>query len=405
MEKVENKAYLEYADIIFSALGTTKEGTGCFAWRNIENNFRAIQERPKLEKLRLTLHNLCVNGFLDAKDGKLEGWINLTQSGADYLAGGPLTVNKVDFKQYVDLNEPADVQFNNLWSMIGEQGIALFYIKGPTFLNMIKPYIKEEYIPEYMQYMEDRRKNEQSTSRRIWYRELYKKLPSVSIPSFLDDISYAVKITYFFKEDDDLELKEYVEKKLEQTEDLIQSCVPELPSLQIDEANTKKTPDELFLIAMEICNAFKGLIENNRMYKLLYNDDDTPKDETASQLLFYSIAMGFCKKYDVDINRESDPGIGELDFKFSVGNRSKVVIEMKLSTNGQLIHGYEKQLPAYLRAEDIKRGILVVIQTTKDKPASLKKIEEDYAIAVKNPNHEVDLVVIDATPRPSASKL
>lgn len=89
-----------------------------------------------------------------------------------------------------------------------------------------------------------------------------------------------------------------------------------MPELNIPENNQKKTPWELLAVATEICNSFKSVVENNRMYKLLYNDDGTPKDETAAQLLFYTSALGYCKKYNVDINRESDPGIGELDFKF-----------------------------------------------------------------------------------------
>ena len=169
--------------------------------------------------------------------------------------------------------------------------------------------------------------------------------------------------------------------------------------------NKKQTPEELLSITLEICNAYKSLIENNRMYRLLYNDDNTPKDETAAQLLFYTAAQGYCKKYDVDLNRESDPGIGEMDFKLSVGSASKVIIEMKLSSNSTLFHGFEKQLPAYLRAEETKYGVFLVLQMHKTVEPQLEKVQSLYNTIKDNPDNALRLISIDATPKPSASKI
>ena len=158
-------------------------------------------------------------------------------------------------------------------------------------------------------------------------------------------------------------------------------------------------------ITLEICNAYKSLIENNRMYKLLYNDDGSPKDETAAQLLFYTVAQGYCKQYDVDLNRESDPGIGEMDFKLSVGSASKVVIEMKLSSNGTLYHGFKGQLPAYLRAEETKYGVFLVLLMKKEPESQLTKVQALYDTITDQPNNSLHMVCVDATPKPSASKV
>lgn len=104
--------------------------------------------------------------------------------------------------------------------------------------------------------------------------------------------------------------------------------------------------------------------------------------------MFYTVAQGYCKQYDVDLNRESDPGIGEMDFKLSVGSASKVVIEMKLSSNRTLYHGFEKQLPAYLRAEETKYGVSLVLQVNKEPEAQLTK---DKVSIVRSKKRQVDL--------------
>ena len=107
----------------------------------------------------------------------------------------------------------------------------------------------------------------------------------------------------------------------------------------------------------------------------------------------------------MDLNRESDPGIGEMDFKLSVGNSSKIIIEMKLSSNSSLYHGFEKQLPAYLRAEETKYGVFLILQMNKTPEAQLTKVQALYETEKDNANHSLCLICIDATPKPSASKI
>jgi hypothetical protein len=328
----------------------------------------------------------------------------LTKKGADYLQGGPLTVNKVNFNQYVDFNKTDAEQFDELWMMIGDENNAPFYIKGPTFLNMIRPYLNE-YVGDYMTYIDKRRNKELSTSRRIWYRELYLKIPVDKREEFLNDLSYAVSLSYINPEEVDADYVSLYNEKLDVVEAEFAKEVPQLPELNIADENKKQTPEELLSIALEICNAYKSLIENNRMYRLLYNDDETPKDETAAQLLFYVVAQGYCKKYDIDLNRECNPGIGEIDFKLSIGNKSKVIIEMKLSSNNSLYHGYEKQLPAYLRAEETKYGIFLVLQMNNDSGKQLERVKALYNSIKDNSGATLRLICIDATSKKSASKM
>lgn len=404
----ENTTYLHFANILFDYFKDCKAGQGGFLMRTIRTTYTKFEQIWMLDYLYKTLYNLCVNGYLEVKDVTsqfpLDGWINLTETGYDYLHGGPLTVNKVDFTQYIDLNHPDNRQFDDLWLLIGEKDKALFYLKGPTFLNMIRPYL-EEGVSDYMTYMEERRQREVSTSRRVWYKELYTKVPKQKRLDFLSDLSYAVSLSYYFKEDSDDDYKDYEEKLLSSVKEEVTSEIQDLPDLNLNYNINRQSPEVLLDITLKICNAFKSLIENNRLYRLLYNDNGTPKNEKAAQMLFFCIAQGYCDKYDVDLNRESDTGAGALDFKLSVGHSSKVIIEMKLSTNSTLLHGFEKQLPTYLRAEETQYGVYLILQMNKYPESQLKEIQKEYIELCKSGASPIKLICVDATNRPSASKI
>src|SRR5262249_30810866 len=93
---------------------------------------------------------------------------------------------------------------------------------------------------------------------------------------------------------------------------------------------------------------------------------------------------------------------GPVDFKFSHG-KDKIVVEIKLSTNGKVVSGYEKQLKSYMSAERTQRGRYVLIDVGK----MGNKWDRLQAIAKQNPKfaRERALHLIDGTLRESASKL
>lgn len=155
-------------------------------------------------------------------------------------------------------------------------------------------------------------------------------------------------------------------------------------------------------VVMRICARFKELIEVNRMSQLLYYDGK-PHNEDFVQRLFYFIATSYCEANDIDINRESDPGCGELDFKFSSGARKKVIIEIKLSSNSQLKHGLITQLPIYIEAEKAQNGILMIIRMSTKDDKKIEAVKKEHE-AIMDEASKPRLIIIDAVPRPSASK-
>lgn len=160
----------------------------------------------------------------------------------------------------------------------------------------------------------------------------------------------------------------------------------------------------IYSVTMAILEQFKSLVENNYMWKIFNRKGRTP-DETDWQLFIYSIANTYLKasELDIDVTRENNPGVGELDFKFSRGAKGKTVVEIKRSSNENLLHGYVTQLPLYMRAESAEHGIFVIIREDNKSEDTIQSIFEKKNALSANGEYAPEVVVIDASPKASAS--
>jgi hypothetical protein len=154
-------------------------------------------------------------------------------------------------------------------------------------------------------------------------------------------------------------------------------------------------------IVEQIIDQFKFLIEKRDLWRDLYASGK-PRFEKASQRMFYVIAHSYCQANGLDITPEAETGRGPVDFKLSVGINTRILVEIKLSTNKQVMHGYEKQLTVYAEAEKPIESYYVVINVggLGKKEAELlykqDQIEKKLGRAPK-------IIVIDGTPKNSAS--
>ena len=119
--------------------------------------------------------------------------------------------------------------------------------------------------------------------------------------------------------------------------------------------------------------------------------------------MFFAISYCYCKANNVDVNPEIDTGTGKIDFKFSKGFNSRVLVELKLSTNTRLMHGYETQLETYKESEETTKAIFVVIDVGK-----MGKKDENL-IKLRNQKSSEglllsDLIFVDGLIKPTASK-
>lgn len=160
----------------------------------------------------------------------------------------------------------------------------------------------------------------------------------------------------------------------------------------------------MYSITKEICTQFKYLVEDNRMYKMLLKDNGKSKRESVWQLYLYSIAQTYLRAghINISVDRESDSGAGELDFKFSQGQQCQTIVEIKLSDNPDLLHGYKTQLPQYVKAENADHALFIVIIVEN---INKKQFYELLNIHKKKEKGQTEILFIDARPQKSASNL
>ncbi len=160
-------------------------------------------------------------------------------------------------------------------------------------------------------------------------------------------------------------------------------------------------PSEIYRCVMDSIDLFRHHVENGNLWEELWVNGK-PKKERAAQLLYYAISDAYCKAHDVDISPEANMGGGPVDFKFSTGYRSRVLVEMKRSS-GQVKHGYEKQLEFYKTAAKSDFGIYVVIDygNLGNKLQEITQIQSARRSAGLRAS---DIIVIDSSKKLSASK-
>jgi len=150
---------------------------------------------------------------------------------------------------------------------------------------------------------------------------------------------------------------------------------------------------------------FRHFVEQQRGWQLLWNDDGTPKPEKAAQLLFLGIVKHYCRANNIGFSREVETGRGPVDFEFATGYRDRVLLEVKLASNGRFWQGLRQQLPTYLRAAQIRDGYYLVIVFREDELRRLSDLQQIVRDTAKSSNTNLRFLVVDATPgKASASR-
>jgi hypothetical protein len=161
--------------------------------------------------------------------------------------------------------------------------------------------------------------------------------------------------------------------------------------------------DEVEEVVCRIISQFQQLVENNGLWELLFDDDRvTSRREKAAQRLFFAVASAYCEANGLDLAPEADAGVGPVDFKVSDGS-SKVIVELKKSTNSNLVGAYSAQVGAYVTAERPHASHYVVLDVGRfsaEKRQRLQEISSNNRVADQQTPR---LWVIDATPKLSAS--
>jgi hypothetical protein len=160
---------------------------------------------------------------------------------------------------------------------------------------------------------------------------------------------------------------------------------------------------EVVAVVKALIAQFKHNVENNGLGECMFNDDRSLRPERFSQLLFYGVSDAYCRANNIDLSREPNAGRGPVDFKMSKGYNSRVLVEIKLSSNSKLAHGFSKQVEAYQKAEQSKEAFVVVV-IVGEHETRLKTLQQMRNEYIEANNRVPALVFVDARPKASASK-
>jgi hypothetical protein len=194
--------------------------------------------------------------------------------------------------------------------------------------------------------------------------------------------------------------------------DFVTDPLGEARCYELARAFTEKDPliikqneprDNLVDVVNKIIINFKKNIENNGLNEHLFVDKRKPKPERASQLLFYAIADAYCEANNLDLSREPNAGSGPVDFKVSGGYYKRVLVEMKLSSNSNIIRGFTDQLPAYEQSEESFASFYVIIKVT-ERSNSIVSLQKLYDQRIKEGKKTPEIIIIDGLIKPTASK-
>lgn len=158
--------------------------------------------------------------------------------------------------------------------------------------------------------------------------------------------------------------------------------------------------DDSFHAAMKIADNYKKWIEYHRGAAVIQGADSRSREKTV-QGTIHLAARDFCERFNWDFSPEVDSGRGPVDFKISRGN-DKTVVEVKLTSNSQCVHGLEVQIEEYAKAEATDKKVFILVNTGQGE-SRIKAVAEKREQMLSVGKHPAEVVVIDARPKNAAS--
>jgi hypothetical protein len=155
----------------------------------------------------------------------------------------------------------------------------------------------------------------------------------------------------------------------------------------------------------QMINEYKLFIEDNEGWRLLWNENQTPKREEAAQLLLLGIVKHYCRANNIDVSREADIGRGPVDFKVALGYQLRALIEVKLAKNSKFWNGLERQLPTYLRAESINLGYFLIVVLAEEDSRRIQPIQTRINAVRHTTGRHIEAVIVDARSNPPSASV
>ena len=154
-------------------------------------------------------------------------------------------------------------------------------------------------------------------------------------------------------------------------------------------------------VTIDMLDYFGEFVYNHKGWELIQSFS-TGEAEKFTQRIIDGCCRKIVEENEFDISFEPNEGPGPADIKVSRGS-DKTVIEVKLSTNGEYIHGFDTQLPRY--AETEKARFMVLLFIDKGNPGRLKSLKKRCDELQFSDDYCPELYLVDARKQKSANKL
>lgn len=151
---------------------------------------------------------------------------------------------------------------------------------------------------------------------------------------------------------------------------------------------------------LEILDGYKHWVENQKGYSVLEGVSSKNAEKIVQRTL-HGLANYYCDSNGLDISPESNTGRGPVDFKISRGT-DKTVIEIKLTSNGQILHGFEVQIEEYAVSEGAENKIFLIVDNGVHSER-IQQVEASYQRRESLNENPAQIIIIDAKPKASAS--
>lgn len=213
-----------------------------------------------------------------------------------------------------------------------------------------------------------------------------------TIEKFPDLVDYYIKL----KEDKKESIAPASIAKIEELKSkLLDALTPLCKLLESNSGFFKVFPNS-YDEALKRAMFLKDVIEKNDGYRIFYyNNRPIAKEDTIQRIFRLT---WYASPYDV--NSEVNNGRGPADYKISFGSGDSSIVEFKLARSSSLKKNLMNQTDVYKAASKSARDISVILCYTS---IEIRKVNKTIKEIGKE-NHE-NIIIIDATPKNSASKV
>ena len=174
----------------------------------------------------------------------------------------------------------------------------------------------------------------------------------------------------------------------------------------LDSDKSIGSEDDLMVLVHNVIAKFRHWAEDKGGWRIFWSDGTTAIPEPNMQLLFLGVLDGYCERAGIRLDREVETGRGPVDFVFTGDRRARVLVEMKKLTHGEFWNGLHVQTPLYMRGQDVRRAIFLVIRDSDTKPMRARwiKLDQEAARVNSETGLQIEIERIDVWPKGSASK-